>query len=178
MKQRTAHFPGIPPHACAHPRSRPARHRTALAFFFGALLLNAGGLLAAEDIPARKPHPAVTAADWSSVKEIVLELGDHRYDPNEITLRRGQPYRLILKNVGNTSHDMVGGSFFDDEVIALRMVNSKSGRVTAREVNSIYVRSGHETELWLVPLKAGEFTFYCSLPQHRDSGMEGTITVK
>jgi uncharacterized cupredoxin-like copper-binding protein len=125
-----------------------------------------------------KPHPAVAAADWRETTEIVLELGDHRYEPNEITLRLGKPYKIVLRNVGNTSHDMVGGSFFDDEVIALRMVSSKAGRVTAQEVTSIYVRSKHDTEVWLVPIREGQYTFYCSLPQHRESGMEGTIKVK
>jgi plastocyanin len=27
-------------------------------------------------------------------------------------------------------------------------------------------------------LKAGTYTFYCSVPGHRDAGMKGTLTVK
>jgi uncharacterized cupredoxin-like copper-binding protein len=29
-----------------------------------------------------------------------------------------------------------------------------------------------------VPVKAGKYTFYCSVPGHREAGMQGTLTVK
>lgn len=38
--------------------------------------------------------------------------------------------------------------------------------------------SNGEATLELKGLKDGEYTFYCSVPGHRDGGMEGTLTVK
>lgn len=125
-----------------------------------------------------KHHPAVLAADWGKVETIVIELGDHIYEPDELNLKVGQPYKLVLRNIGRVAHDMVGGSFFDEDVIALRMVNSRVGRVMADHINSIFIRTKNEAEMWLVPIKDGEFTFFCSLPGHRDGGMEGFIYVE
>jgi plastocyanin len=39
------------------------------------------------------------------------------------------------------------------------------------------VKNGGTSEV-KVTLKAGKYTFYCSVPGHREAGMEGTLTVK
>ena len=132
---------------------------------------------AADETDGLVGHPAIRATDWDATIEIVIELGDHAYAPDEFTLQVGKPYKLLLKNVGGVSHDMVGGSFFDEHTIALRMVSSKVGRVVADHIRSIYLRPQNDTELWLVPLKEGEFSFFCSLPFHREDGMEGVVRI-
>jgi len=158
-----------------------SRHRPALirrSLIVAALALCAP-LASAHDANSEgiRPHPALAGVDWADAPEIEIALQDHHYEPEQIRLRRGQPYRLVLKNVGAVSHDMVGGSLFDETVIALRMVNSSAGRVIADNVNSVYVRAKNSIELWLVPLKEGEYSFYCSLPGHRDDGMEGVVRI-
>ena len=145
-----------------------------------AMFLSAGNPAFASDdeMPTDvRQHPAVVAADWDATETIIIELGDHHYEPDELTLELGKPYRLVLRNIGAVAHDMVGGSFFDEHVIALRMVNSRVGRVMADHINSVFVRQKNEAELWLVPIRDGEYTFYCSLPGHRDGGMEGVIRI-
>lgn len=128
----------------------------------------------AETVPA---HPALAGVDWSTAIEVVVELKDHSYEPDEIELKLGQPYKVVLENVGRFAHDMVGGTLFEESVIALRMVNSQAGRVMANSVNSVYVRARNQIEMWFVPLKVGEYTFYCSIDGHREDGMEGVVRV-
>lgn len=142
------------------------------------LVLPAGAAVDEDEIPPDiRLHPAVLVADWDAVTEVVVELGDHRYEPEIIELKVGQPYRLILKNIGAVSHDMVGGSLLNPNVIALRMVSSRVGRILAEQINSVYVRTKNSADLWFVPLVAGEYTFYCSLPTHREEGMEGVVRI-
>jgi uncharacterized cupredoxin-like copper-binding protein len=148
-----------------------------------ALALLAGGSMAvaaqvADDEQQNlKLPPAVTGADWSRVRELVIELSDHHFEPSELVLKVNVPYMLRLKNIGGIAHDMVGGTFFSKEVIALRMVSSRVGRVTAEVISSIYVRPKNEAELWIVPIKKGEFSFVCSIPGHQEEGMEGTVRI-
>jgi len=159
--------------------SHAALRRCAVRAVSGLLLAAAATAVAYAHHPSPNvgAQAAVAAADWSEAIEVVIDLGDHHYAPSEFTLKLGRPYKISLRNVGATSHDMVGGSFFDAEAIALRMVSSSAGRVIADNVNSIYVRPKHDIDLWLVPLKEGEYSFFCSLPGHRDDGMEGVVRV-
>ena len=158
----------------------PTRAFGALAFAAATLVgmaLPSPALCADDEQQGLKLHPAVVAADWAQVKELLIELADHNFEPNELTLKRGVPYMLRLKNTGSTAHDMVGGTFFGRDVIALRMVNSRVGRVTADDISSIYIRPKNDTELWFVPLKTGVFSFVCSIPGHKESGMEGQVRI-
>lgn len=77
-----------------------------------------------------------------------------------------------------------------------KSVTAKAGKVTIDFTNEspvthdvkIESSSGEEiggvepvlegTESATVNLKPGKYTFYCSIPGHREAGMEGTLTVK
>jgi uncharacterized cupredoxin-like copper-binding protein len=142
-----------------------------------AASLTAAPALADDETQKITQHPAIAAADWSKVQTVVIELDDNNYEPNDLTLKRGTPYKLVLKNIGKAAHDIVSGSLFDKEVTALRMVNTVVGRVTADNISSVFIRPKQETEVWIVPLKPGNYSFFCSIPGHREAGMEGGIKI-
>ncbi|RNL85822.1 plastocyanin/azurin family copper-binding protein [Halostreptopolyspora alba] len=64
---------------------------------------------------------------------------------------------IDLDNVGDMPHDLVVEEL-DDEVVA----DTESG----------------ETDTGTVELEPGEYTFYCSIGNHREQGMEETVTVE
>lgn len=142
-----------------------------------AVIFSSPALAADDEEQALKLHPALVNVKWDAAKEIVVDLDDDNYEPSEIVLKRGMAYRLRLKNIGVKAHDMVGGPFFETDAIALKMINTKVGRVTAEQINSVYIKSKNEAELWFVALKAGVYSYYCSLPGHREAGMEGTVKI-
>ena len=136
-----------------------------------ALLLSAGVLLAAgcgddEDEGgggggASTPEATETATQESSGGGEALTLtadpgGSISWEPGELSAPAGS-VTVKLVNESDTPHAVeVEGNGVEEE----------SETVT-----------GGETEL-TVDLEAGEYTFYCPVGQHRQNGMEGTLTVE
>jgi len=76
------------------------------------------------------------------------------FDPDEITATAGEDLAIVL-----TSEDMLHDFTIDefDAHVAADRGETEEGGVTVDE--------------------AGTYTFYCSVPGHRQAGMEGTLTV-
>lgn len=84
--------------------------------------------------------------------------------------------------------EITGGNFFfepkDSEVpagiIAIKLESEQGFHTLVFDDNKVpgfklEATSGESDEL-KVDLKPGEYTIYCDIPGHRESGMEGTIT--
>jgi len=65
-------------------------------------------------------------------------------------------------------------AFTNDAAIGHDVVIEKDGAEVARGD----VITGSSETVAISNAKPGEYTFYCSLPGHREAGMEGTLTVK
>ena len=114
--------------------------------------------------------------DWDKAEVVEVQISEHNYSPSDLVFERNKPYILRLNNTGAVSHDMVGGSFFGG--IAIKMAQNRGGRIVTPVLNSIYVKSKQYMELWFVPVRAGAYSFFCSLDGHRQGGMEGDVIIK
>ena len=123
-----------------------------------------------------KVEKILSGIDWDQATTIEVLLQDHDFTPHKLVFSRDKPYILKLKNVGAQAHDMVGGSFF--QAIVIKMINSSNGRVVTPYLKSVHVRSKHEIDIWFVPMRSGQFDFYCSLPGHQEAGMEGQVLIR
>lgn len=84
--------------------------------------------------------------------------GDLAYTTTEASTEAGE-VTIDFKNPQGLSHDVA--------------IEDSSGETVGK---TEVIGEGETSEK--VNLKAGEFTFYCSVPGHREAGMEGTLTVK
>ncbi len=92
----------------------------------------------------------------NEMREVVVEAGEYFYSPSVITAKQGETLKIILKNTGEMTHDLV----IDD-----------------LSVKTIIIAPGEETELVLPSLEAGEYKIYCSIGRHKELGMVGTLSV-
>ena len=132
-----------------------------------ALLLSAGVLLAAGCGDDEDEGGGGAAATPEATEEATQESGEAltltadpggqvSWEPGELSAAAGS-VTINLVNESDTPHAVeVEGNGVEEE----------SETVT-----------GGETQL-TVDLEAGEYTYYCPVGQHRQNGMEGTLTVE
>lgn len=113
--------------------------------------------------------------DWTKAEKINIEFDDDIYAPDELNLKKGVPYVFVMRNIGNRGHDFVDLKFFHN--ITTNRIHSEFGRINTHHVHSIYLSPGKTVSVELTINEAGVYDFFCSLPGHREEGMEGNITV-
>lgn len=120
----------------------------------------------------------VAAADWSRMQTITVTMEEHSYDPHQLRLEVGQPYKIELKNIGEKDHYYTAPEFFRSVAWRKLMVNKqaeiKVDYVTATEV----LKKTGQLDLYLIPMSKGSYTVYCTIDDHREKGMEGMIVVE
>ncbi len=84
---------------------------------------------------------------------LAVTLADFSLDPGSAEIAAGGT--ISLTNEGAVQHDLVVGV-----------------------ANSEMVEAGAEGELVLTDVAPGDYTMYCSVPGHREAGMEGAISVR
>jgi plastocyanin len=121
----------------------------------------------------RLPGTIVTllaAACWSPAapgsEAVTVTLADHRFTPDRLEVRVGQPVALTLVNRDRiTPHNIT-------------LLNKAAGLDIDTDVPA-----GTSVTVEFTPSAAGTYTFYCDkklpfLKSHREQGMEGTLIVR
>lgn len=91
----------------------------------------------------------------SEVWEFEVAGSNFEYDVTDISVTEGDTVRIVFNNVEGT-HDWVIDEF---------------------DANTPVIQQGETAEVEFVADQAGTFEFYCSVGNHREMGMVGTLTV-
>ncbi len=92
----------------------------------------------------------------NETKEFTVSGNNYAFDLKEIKVKKGDTVAITFKNeVGN--HDLLIDEF---------------------DVDTDLVPAGQSKKVTFVASKAGSFEYYCSVGQHRQMGMKGTLIVE
>lgn len=105
--------------------------------------------------PTVTPTPSGAMSD-EKVKTITVDGTNFSFTPSTITVKQGDTVKITVKNTGGM-HDFAIDEF---------------------NVKTKVISSGSSDEVQFVANKKGQFEYYCSVGQHRQMGMKGTLIVE
>lgn len=124
----------------------------------------------------------VKAADWKAmetVQVVMAERGDNLfYKPETLTFKAGQPYKLEIMNKGKKKHYFTATDFFKS--VATRKVQSnRDGEIKAPYFKAfeLMAKDG-QLDFYFVPVTKGTYQVLCTIDDHAERGMKGTIVVE
>jgi uncharacterized cupredoxin-like copper-binding protein len=105
---------------------------------------------------AEHPHgEAVVDPNAPVVHVYASEFG---YETDSLEAHAGEPFTIMLHNAGALEHDIVIEGFEND--------------------GGIHLTPGEDGKATFTVSEHGEYKVYCTVPGHRDAGMESILTVE
>ncbi len=100
---------------------------------------------------------ASTESGTTAMQEIDVTADEYSFTPSSINLKAGDEVKITFKNAGRLPHNLV---------------------IDELKASSRTIGGGQEDTITVKADKTGTYTFYCSVGNHRQLGMEGTVFVK
>ena len=127
---------------------------------------NGGGSTTAA--PTAVDDPLAGAAPERSLE---LGLRDIAFSTNELEAPAGVVVEILLENVGRLVHDFT--------IEELPADVSAAGKADPEKFDvHVPLKGDEEARLLIRVREAGEYTFFCDVPGHRQAGMEGRLVIR
>lgn len=143
--------------------------------FCSIYLLNFTGPIMVKDI-GNEQHQhnqeTVPKENISSSYALEVKALDFSYEPRNISINRGEKYKITLKNVGKDEHDI--NIVSRDEFYKK---NADAEDFHGEGSFHLHAKGGESASAIISSLPEGNYIFYCTLPGHKEAGMVGEITV-
>lgn len=117
--------------------------------------------------------PGVAA---KATRTVQIDMNDAmRFTPSSVDVKQGETVRFVVKNSGQTKHEMVLGTQKDLE--AHYELMKKHPEMEHADENMVTVAPGKTGEIVWRFTRAGKVDFACLQPGHYDAGMKGVVKV-
>jgi plastocyanin len=131
-----------------------------LALVVGVILFMRKPQTGSQVTTSPSPTPVATNEGQPSevgVREIEVIGTEYAFSPVTLSLTKGQKVKLTFKNMGRMPHNFV---------------------IEELGINTKTIQGGQSDTVEFTPSEVGIFAFYCSISNHRQMGMEGSLEVK
>jgi uncharacterized cupredoxin-like copper-binding protein len=109
-------------------------------------------------------------------RTIEIAMKEMMYEPSGIEVKPGEQIRFVLHNVGSEDHEFLLAT--TKENLKHAKVMKKHPRMRHAEPNGVRVAPKKTAEILWKFTKVGTFEYSCLIPDHREYGMTGHVTVK
>jgi plastocyanin len=120
----------------------------------GFFFLNNSNKVSPSPVPTASISPEVI--ENAPLKEFTITETEYAFSPTTMNVNVGDRVKITFINSGSFDHD-----FIIDEL----------------DLNTGETEPGGTSTLEFIASKAGTYTYYCGIKDHREEGMEGTLTV-
>lgn len=93
----------------------------------------------------------------TQTKEITVAGSEFKFEPNIITVNKGEKVKITFKNIGNAPHNLV---------------------IPELSIKTKTIRKGEADTIEFTASVSKTYEFICSIPGHKERGMEGYLDVK
>ena len=105
---------------------------------------------------------------WSHAVPVTVVMVDNRFQPDQVSLRAGRPYVLVLENHGKDMHEFTAPAFWKAATV-------RDKRLLASGGTDVVVQPGKAVRIFLIAPAKGHYELSCA--DHDWDGMVGSITV-
>lgn len=120
-----------------------------------------GGLYKAPGAPVpttqEEIQPASPAVTEGEVREIMVEGDEYSFSPTTFELVAGETVKITFKNTGKLPHNLT---------------------ITELGISTKTIGGGQTDSVTVTADKTGMYSFFCSVGNHRQLGMEGSLEIK
>lgn len=127
-----------------------------------------------------RDHESYSAGEPGDPKKpsrtIEVDMSEMEFTPWRIEVKRGEQIRFVLHNVGTEDHEFLLAT--KDENLKHAELMKKFPHMEHADPNGVRVAPKKSAEIFWKFTKVGEFEYSCLIPDHREYGMIGHVTVK
>lgn len=109
-------------------------------------------------------------------RTVEIAMSEMSYEPSKIEVERGEQIRFVLRNIGREDHEFLLAT--PKENLAHAEVMKKHPHMEHDDPNGVRLAPNKTAEIVWKFTKSGTFEFSCLIPDHREYGMVGHVTVK